>query len=157
MKKTIGSLILAILIFLSLPAIGYDQASDLAPDFTLKDLTGQNVKLSSYRGKPVLLTFTTTWCPSCRAELPQLISIYSQYKDRGLVMFDINIMEPHAKVLNFSQKRGINYPVLLDNDGKVANSYGVIGVPSKIIVDRKGQIICWNCPTFEDKLKKLMR
>ena len=71
-------------------------------------------------------------------------------------MFNINVQEPPAKVMNFSQKRGINFPVLLDTEGHAADRYGVVGVPTKVLIDRKGKLICWNCRTLEDKLKQLM-
>jgi len=154
MKKTVCLLLIVITFFLA--KTGLAQTSDMAPDFTLRDLYGQSVKLSSYLGKPVFLVFGTTWCPNCKAELPQMKSLYEKYKNKGLIMFNIDIQESREKVMSFAQKRNISFPVLLDTDGSVADAYGILGVPAKVLIDRKGKIICWNCRTLEDKLKQLM-
>lgn len=130
--------------------------NDMAPDFRLKDLTGQTVQLNKYRGVPVLLVFSTTWCPNCRTDVPKVNEIYKNYRNKGLVVFTIDIMEPFDRVLNFVRKRRVEVPVLLDGDGKVADAYGVVGVPTKVLIDAKGKIICWNCRTLEEKLKQLM-
>jgi peroxiredoxin len=156
MKGIANCLLLTIFIFCALTISAQAQTSGMAPDFTLKDLYNQDVKLSSYLGKPVFLVFVTTWCPSCKAELPQLKSIYEKYKNKGLIMFNIDIEEPPEKVMSYVQKRNITFPVLLDTEGIAANRYGVVGVPTKVLIDRKGKLICWNCRTLEDKLKQLM-
>lgn len=134
---------------------GFSQ-DDIAPDFRLKDLTGQTVQLSNYRGVPLLLVFSTTWCPNCKTDVPKVNEIYRKYSNKGLIVLMIDIMEPFDRVLNFVRKRRVQVPVLLDPDGKVADAFGVVGVPTKVLVDRKGKIICWNCRTLEAKLKQLM-
>ena len=151
MKKIL--IVLSILV--AFMASAYAQ-SNMAPDFTLKDLKGSTVKLSAYRGKPVFLVFTATWCPSCRAELPRLAELYSHYKTKGLIMLNIDIMESQEKVSAFVKKRDIPFTVLLDSTGEVAQQYGVVGVPTKILIDSKGRIICQDCDTMNDKLKQLM-
>jgi len=156
MKKSLPwlfSFILAcnIIIFFFIPnvaqgeEIAKTQDDDRALDFALKDLDGRNVRLSDYKGRTVLLYFMTTWCPECRTTMPKLKEIYSLYNAKGLVLLNINVMESRAKALAFSKKYSLPFPTLLDGDGKVYQSYGVVGVPVKALIDRNGRIICWNC------------
>ena len=113
----------------------------IAPDFSLKDLQGKTFKLSSYSGKPVLLFFGATWCPSCRAEIPAYKDIYSTYSKRGLEVIYIDIMEPAKKVARFAKTNSLTYKVLLDENGNVADNYGIIGVPTLILIDKERNII----------------
>jgi cytochrome c biogenesis protein CcmG/thiol:disulfide interchange protein DsbE len=154
MKKIL--IILATICLATVFAVEGFSQDDIAPDFRLKDLTGQTVQLSKYRGVPVLLVFSTTWCPNCKTDVPKVNEIYKNYRSKGLVVFTIDIMEPFDRVLNFVRKRRVQVPVLLDGDGKVADAFGVVGVPTKVLVDPRGKIICWNCRTLEEKLKQLM-
>ncbi len=156
MKKTVYCFLLTIFTLFVIADAGQGQTNDMAPDFTLKDVYGQAVTLSQYRGRPIFLVFGTTWCPNCKSELPQMKSIYEKYRGKGLIMFGVDIMESQQKVLSFARSRKINFPMLLDSEGQVADSYGVVGVPAKVLIDQKGRIICWNCRTLEDKLKQLM-
>lgn len=134
--------------------LGQGNQDDRAPDFTLKDLDGRNVRLSDYKGKTIVLYFMATWCPECRSTIPQLKEIYSSYNEKGLVLLSIDVMESKEKVAAFSRKHNIPYSTLLDEDGTVYRSYGVGGVPLKALIDRSGRIICWNCRSFDDLLAK---
>jgi len=127
---------------------------DYAADFTLKDITGRDVKLSDYKGRTVLLNFMATWCPDCRASIPHLKEIHSIYNANGLIIFNIDLLESRERATAFSKKYEIPYPVLLDGDGKVARSYGVLGVPVKVLINREGRIICWNCRSLDNLLEK---
>lgn len=117
-----------------------------APDFVLKDLHGNQVKLSNYKGKVVLVNFWATWCPPCRAEIPDFISVYEKYKGRGFTILGIsvdNTSTPGGQkmVSNFVAKAGITYPVLLSNN-TVANDFGgVYAIPASFLIDGKGNII----------------
>ncbi|HYA15319.1 MAG TPA: TlpA disulfide reductase family protein [Syntrophales bacterium] len=128
--------------------------NDRASDFILKDLEGRNVRLSDYKGRMILLYFMATWCPECRSTIPHLKEIYSLYNAKGLVLLNINVMESREKALAFSKKYSLPFPTLLDGDGKVYQSYGVVGVPVKALIDRNGRIICWNCRTLDKMLEK---
>lgn len=130
---------------------------DRAPDFELKDLQGRKFKLSDQKGKqPVLLIFTTTWCPSCREKIPSLKDIYAGYSKKGLVMVNIDIQESQDKVSRFAYKYKLPYRVLLDETGEVAKSYGVLGVPTMVLVDRKGMTVCRPCSYVEPLLDKML-
>lgn len=109
------------------------------PDFTLQDTSGNAVTLSSFQGKsPVLLTFWATWCGYCREEIPRLVKLKEKYGDR-LAVLGIDIEEPADKVAAVAARLKVNYPQLLDMDGEVASKYGVVGVPTLVLIDREGK------------------
>jgi peroxiredoxin len=114
----------------------------LAPDFALKTLEGNTVRLSEFRGqKVVLINFWATWCPPCRLEMPTMQQIYSEYKARGFEILAINI-EPNAKqaISDFVKELRLTFPILLDPDMKVTRKFRVIGLPVSILIDRQGII-----------------
>jgi len=123
-------------------------------DFMLKDLTGKEIKLSNYKGRTIFLIFMATWCRDCLASIPDLKAIYNRYHEKGLVMMSINIQESHEKVEAYSRKHNLPYPILLDSDGTISKKYGVVGVPVKVLIDRDGRIICWNCRSLNSMLEK---
>jgi peroxiredoxin len=126
-----------------------------APDFSLQDLQDKTFKLSGQLGKPVVIFFGTTWCPSCRSEIPAYKAIYEQYADRGLEVVYIDINEPVEKVARFTKSQSLPYLVLLDRDGTVANDYNIVGVPTLVLIDKKGNIITISHSTSDLPLNKL--
>jgi len=129
---------------------------DLAPDFVLKDLNGERVRLADHRKKVVLLLFSTTWCPHCRQMPPYLNELRREYRDRELEIFNINIQEPSGKVRSYAAKEGIAYTILLDQTGETAMAYEVRGVPSIVLVDRDGTIVCRQCRSVDRVLETLL-
>jgi len=125
-----------------------------AADFTLRGLNGKDFRLNEYKGKVILLNFMATWCPDCRASVPYLKKIYARYNPQGLIMFNIDIEETEDKVTAFSKKYDLPFTTLLDRQGTIARSYGVVGVPVKVLIDREGRIICWNCRSLDMQLEK---
>lgn len=161
----LGFFVALLLPFAALDLLSYRDAmaakyvrEEKAPDFVLKDLQGRKFRLSENRGKPVLLIFGTTWCPYCRDEIPRLKDIYANYGKRGLVMLNIDIQESKKKVSRFADSYKLPYRVLLDEKADVAESYGVQGVPTMFLIDKKGMILCRQCrsvePLIENMLKK---
>ena len=128
-----------------------------APDFSLQDLQGRKFKLSENKGKPVLLAFGATWCPSCREEIPRLKEIFANYGKKGLVMVNIDIQESQDKVSRFADRYKLTYPVLLDEKAEVARSYGVRGIPTLVLVDKEGMILCSQCRSVERYLDKMLQ
>jgi peroxiredoxin len=114
-----------------------------AADFILQDLQQNVVILSSYQGKqPVVLFFWTTWCPYCRQELLSLNELSPQLVKQGCEVLAINVEEPAYRVGNFIKKYGIHLRVLLDKDAQVSwYSYGILGVPTYFLVNKKGDIV----------------
>ena len=140
-------------------SINTPAGTDKAPDFILKDTNGKTFRLSDYRGKkPVMIIFSTTWCPTCISEVPYFKSLHSKYSSQGLEIINVDIQESKAKAAKFSARHKLPYRVLTDESGLVSGAYGVRGVPSLIMIDKKGFILCRECsqlePTIEAILKK---
>jgi peroxiredoxin len=128
---------------------------ELVPDFTLKDLYGRTVKFKSYQGRNVLLVFTTTWCPYCKQEIAELKKLHADYKGR-LDIVAIYVNESTRKVFGFVREHKIPYTVLVDPEGEVARTYGIIGVPTRVLVGRDGTMLCWMCRSLEKNLDRLI-
>ena len=112
-----------------------------APDFTVNDLAGHPVQLSSLKGKVVLVNFWATWCPPCREEVPSLVQLNQAMQGKPFQLLAISIDEGgKGAVESFFRKAGLVLPAYLDSDGKVAKLYGTTGVPETFVVDAKGVI-----------------
>jgi len=118
------------------------QQGFLAPDFELRTIEGENVKLSDLRGQAVLVNLWATWCPPCRAEMPAIEKIYKEYKDEGLVVLGVNMtyQDTFSNVAPFIDEYGLSFPVLLDETGTVGTAYQLRSLPSSFFVDRDGII-----------------
>ena len=112
-----------------------------APDFTLKDVGNKPVNLKTYQGKIVLLSFWTTWCPSCRKEMPSLIELYDTLKNEGLVVLGINVGQHKEIVKKYMEAKKVAFPVLCDTDGSVEKQYKVGGHPTHVLIDKQGKMI----------------
>lgn len=113
----------------------------IAQEIVLNDLNANPVNLSSFQGKPVILFFWTTWCPYCRKELKILNQMYPQIKNEGVTVFAINVGETDYRVKNFFGDYTLNFKVLLDRDGRLADKYDIAGVPTYIFLDRSGTLV----------------
>ena len=114
---------------------------NLAPDFELKTLTGENITLSSLRGKPVLLNFWATWCPPCKAEMPFLQQINDTWKPKGLVILEVDVGEKKGQVETFMTGLNLSMQVALDTDMKVTSKSYLIGaIPTTFFIDKNGVI-----------------
>ncbi len=119
----------------------FGNSSSQAPDFTVKDLKGREISLSNYGGKVVFLNFWATWCSPCKAEIPDFIEAYKQYKDKGMEIIGISVDRISPKsVLKFVEKYKINYPVVMGTY-KIQKDYepGPY-IPTTIIIDQEGKI-----------------
>jgi peroxiredoxin len=112
----------------------------IPPSFALPNLSGNQVTLSDYKGKVVVLDLWATWCPPCRVEIPFLVELYEEHKDAGLVVVGIGLDDGGANVLRpFAEQNGITYPILVGNRD-VAQAYKLKGIPTTFILDREGRI-----------------
>ena len=110
-------------------------------EITLPDLDGHMVRISDFRGKVVFLNFWTTWCPSCRVEMPSMERLHRRFKDKGFVMVAINLQESRKQVKGFFRKQDLTFMSLLDKDGKVGTRFGIRNIPTTYILDKKGKIL----------------
>ncbi|TAJ09795.1 MAG: TlpA family protein disulfide reductase [Nitrospirae bacterium] len=111
-----------------------------AADFTLLDLQGKPQSLGQYRGKVVLLNFWATWCKPCTTEMPAMQACYDKLRDKGFVVLAVNELEDAQKVAEHVKAYGHTFPVLMDKDNRVANMYGVYGLPVSVLIDEQGVV-----------------
>ncbi|WP_042456727.1 peroxiredoxin family protein [Neobacillus dielmonensis] len=109
-----------------------------APDFELKTLTGETVKLSNLKGKKVMINFWATWCPPCKAEMPDMEKFHQEVGD-DITILAINI-DPQYDVQAFVDEYKLTFPVLLDSDDTVNTKYKILSIPTSYFVDSKGVI-----------------
>jgi len=115
-----------------------------APDFVLRSLDGETVRLSDLQGQPVVVNFWATWCSTCRAETPDLIAMYEEHRDDGLTLLGVNLREADGQIQGFVAEYGISFPVLMDRNGQVAGTWRIggpnNGVPSTYFIDSAGVV-----------------
>jgi peroxiredoxin len=109
-----------------------------APDFELKTLAGETVKLSNLKGKKVMLNFWATWCPPCKEEMPAMDKL-SKQAGKDVVILAVNI-DPQLDVQGFINENKITFPIPLDKDDKVNETYQVLSIPTTYFIDSKGII-----------------
>lgn len=112
-----------------------------AMNFKLKDLNGKEVSLSDYKGKKVFLNFWATWCPPCKAEMPEMEMLYQETKNSDLVILAVNLDEEKDTVQKFINSNKYNFPVLLDTGNIVASQYEVVSIPTSFFIDKEGNIV----------------
>src|SRR6188768_2330005 len=115
-------------------------SSGPAPAFQLTGRGGKAIDLSQFKGQVVMINFWATWCGPCRQEMPLLEQLYKKYKPMGFAMLGVNV-EPDSKgATEWLKATPVTFPILFDTDSKVSKLYAVSGMPSTVIVDRKGQV-----------------
>ena len=111
-----------------------------APDFALKSSTGENMRLSEYRGDVVMINFWATWCGPCRQEMPLLDELYNRYERVGFNLLGVNIDDDSNKAMDMIHELGVNFPVLFDARKEVSKMYDVDAMPVTVLVDREGTV-----------------
>ncbi len=107
----------------------------------LKDMNGKNISLSDFRDKIVFLNFWTTWCPTCRIEMPSMEKLHRKFKNGDFAMVTINLQESASEVKAFFKEFKLTFTALLDSTGEVGASFGIRAIPTTYILDKTGRII----------------
>jgi cytochrome c biogenesis protein CcmG, thiol:disulfide interchange protein DsbE len=114
--------------------------SEMAVDFTAKNLDAKDVKLSDFKGKVVLVNFWAVWCGPCQEEIPELVQLYNAYRDKGFVIVGVSDPSDLKEIKSFVNEHKMNYPVVIDN-GDISDEYNVSGFPTSFLIDRNGKIV----------------
>jgi thiol-disulfide isomerase/thioredoxin len=159
MKRMIS---IALLLF-SLSTAGVAQTASQSASLKLVDLQGQPLSLETYRGKIVLLNFWATWCPPCRAEMPDLIKYQKQYQAQGLQIIGITYPpEELSNVRRFTKSIGVNYPIAIGTEETKSSFSQDEALPMTVIIDREGKVLdvisgILLPEEFDEKIKPLLR
>jgi peroxiredoxin len=154
----------AALALVALPAFGALSTSAPAPQFSLAARGGKTVNLAQYKGQVVMINFWATWCGPCRQEMPLLESIYKKYNKMGFTLLGVNV-EPDSKPAeDWLKATPVSFPILFDTKSEVSKMYEVNGMPSTVIVDRKGNVRVIHHGykpgdenEYQDSIRKLVR
>ncbi|MBE0699251.1 MAG: TlpA family protein disulfide reductase [Anaerolineaceae bacterium] len=141
----LGVLLLIGLLFVFINQAGGKEVSParigaILNDFTLMDIEGQKVRLGDYKGKVVLVNAWATWCPPCRAEMPDLNAFYQAHQENGFVVLAVNAGDPLSSAASFAQANDLAFPVLLDPDLYLLDGLGIHSFPTSIVVGRDGRV-----------------
>lgn len=140
------------------------QGADVAPDIVVTDRNGNAVKLSDYRGTPVVLNFWATWCPPCRAEMPDFDAAAEAYGDEVcflMVNLTDGIRDTVASAADFIDEQGYTFPIYFDTTGTAANTYRVYGIPTTVFINAEGEIVAryeqmLSADILESEIAKIM-
>ncbi len=152
LKNLILGLTLSVFAATSLAASGL--TGQAAPDFALKSSSGENLRLSEYRGDVVMVNFWATWCGPCRQEMPLLDELYLRYERVGFSLLGVNIDDDSRKAMRMVSELGVSFPVLFDARKEVSKLYEVDAMPVTVLIDREGTIRYVHHgykPGYEDK------
>jgi peroxiredoxin len=122
------------------PVLAVPHAGDGAPAFSLPSARGGTVTLAAYKGKPLYLNFFASWCAPCNDEAGDVGSLYAKYHRAGLAVIGVDELEDKVKALGFARRYAWPFAVALDGDGGLVRSYGVVGLPVHVFIDRHGKI-----------------
>jgi peroxiredoxin len=135
-----------------------------APDFALADADGNMHHLAEYLGKPLIVNFWATWCPPCIEEMPSMNRAWHSVKGEEIAMLAINVGEDEDTVFTFTADYPVDFPLLLDEEGRAVHEWGVLGLPTTFVVDPRGNIVyqavggrAWDDPGLLDQVRALNR
>jgi thiol-disulfide isomerase/thioredoxin len=131
---------LAVLLMLGAPALAVAPPTGPAPAFELPSMGGKPINLSQYKGQVVMINFWASWCGPCRTEMPVLEQLHKKYKPMGFAMIGVNVEPDSQLAVNWLKDTPVTFPILFDTKSQVSKLYGVPGMPTTVIVDRKGNL-----------------
>ncbi len=143
------------------------EVGDQVPEYGAPDLDGVQIALEDLRGQVVLINVWATWCGPCRVEMPPIQRSYDRFKDRGFTVIAVSIDAGpgyEEKVSVFAEELGLEFPILLDPEGRISRVMQTIGVPETFVVDREGKIVKrligaadWDSPANQALIEELLR
>ena len=122
------------------PAGPSSMVGQSAPVFNLRDDRGDAVSLAQYRGKIVVMNLWASWCPPCRAEMPDLQTASREYAKDGVVILGVNQGESAERAGAFARSLDIDFPIWIDDTQRYGRVYAALGLPTTIVIDRKGVV-----------------
>lgn len=137
-KKLMTGTLLSLLALTSLASSAL--TGEAAPDFALKSASGENLRLSEFRGDVVMINFWATWCGPCRQEMPLLDDLYGRYQRVGFKLLGVNIDDDSRRAMQMIEDLGVSFPVLFDEQKDVSKLYQVEAMPVTVLVDRNGTV-----------------
>jgi peroxiredoxin len=143
LQKILPVLVLLLLLPITLAAAPLGKGDTLQP-FSARDMDGKTIDLSTVIGKkPVMLVFWASWCPNCKTEVPKVNALVKKLQPQGMEFIGINVgyNDSEGRARRFMEKTGMAYPVIFDKKGTIPRQYGVQGVPTILVADRKGRIV----------------
>lgn len=135
----------------------------MAPEIDLKDPSGKSIKLSSLKGKVVLLDFWASWCGPCRMEMPNVVAAYEKYKSKGFTVYSVSLDKDGAAWKNAIKTLGMNWEYQVSDlkwwQSEAAKTYGIQGIPAAFLLDREGKIVATNLrgAALEEKIAELIK
>jgi thiol-disulfide isomerase/thioredoxin len=133
-----------------------------APEFELQGPAGEPQRLLDHRGKPVILNFWATWCPPCRAEMPSMQRAHDTVANEGISVIAVNVGEDAETIARFLSETDVDFPIPMDLDSEVVQSYPVKGLPTTFVIDPEGRFAFsatgereWDDPALLDQVRAL--
>jgi thiol-disulfide isomerase/thioredoxin len=123
------------------PVIHFVKNPELAPPLEAVDLVGKPVNKNNWAGKVVLVNFWATWCPPCREEIPELIALKKEYKDRLEIVGISEDDDPPESVLKFARQKGMTYPIVMSTPELIDAYGGVPALPTSFLIDTQGRVV----------------
>ncbi len=123
------------------PVIRFVRNPEMAPPLQAEDLAGKPVNKNNWGGKVVLVNFWATWCPPCREEIPELLELQKEFKDRLQIVGISEDEDPPASVLKFARQKGMTYPIVMATDQLIAEYGGVPALPTSFLIDTQGRVV----------------
>jgi len=134
----------------------------IAPEFDLVGHDDVRIRLSDYRGKPLIVNFWATWCPPCRAEMPSMQRAWEQVREEGIALIAINVGESAGEIERFIEQVQVDFPLPMDTNSQVVQAWPVRGLPTTFVVDPEGRLAYkaagereWDDPALLDLVRDL--
>ena len=138
LSKTLKATVLCGVLAASVSLAG--DGGGMAPDFSLPARSGKAVALKELRGQVVMINFWATWCGPCRQEMPLLEQMHKKYQPMGFTLLGINVEPDSSGAEGWLKQTPVSFPILFDRENRVSKLYNVAGMPSSVLIDRKGNV-----------------